>query len=243
MYSDNGGGNISSDSLLLSVAEQLKLPLLHIARLAEVDAIEARVSVEDITRMQVSAEAALRLVDGYLLGLQLAKEQTNLELEPVSLGSTLVDIAHQLDGFARLYGIDLEVHVAGRYVPVMANAAGLKAAFASLGYALIEALPALQTTQTRVALRLAAHRTPHGLVAGLYGRGDVGALSKDLKMAQQLCGEVRQPFTAVSSTSGAGIFVADTIFRAMQSKLRAGRYQKLSGFAATLQPSRQLQFI
>ncbi|HKR82123.1 MAG TPA: hypothetical protein VJR27_03920 [Candidatus Saccharimonadales bacterium] len=236
------GEKQDTDRLLLSIAEQLKLPLLHIARQAELDAAAGQPSVENLLRMQLSAEAALRLVDSYLLGLQLSQQQAQLELEPVSLSSTLVDIAHQLDGFAQLYDIDLELHVAGKYTPVMAHAAGIRAAFLSLGYTFIEALPNLQADRRRLALRLAAHRTPHGLVAGLYS--DATALtSQDLRTAQRLYGTARQPFTQLSATGGAGIFVADAIFRAMASKLRVGRHQKLTGFAATLQPSRQLQLV
>lgn len=233
---------VTADRLLVSIAEQLKMPLLHIARQAELYGSADHITPDKMLRMQLSAEAALRLVDSYLLGLELAKGQTALLLEPVSLSSTLVDIAHQLEGFARLYDVDLELHVAGKYGPVMAHALGLKAAFLSLGYSLIEALPSLQSERRRMSLRLAAHRTPHGLVAGLYGNATT-LNTRDLRMAQQLSGEVRQPFTVLSATGGAGIFVADTIFRAMDSKLRVGRHQKLSGFAVTLQPSKQLQLV
>jgi hypothetical protein len=238
----SGEAQESANRLLLSIAEQLKLPLLHIARQAEFDAARGHATSEDLLRMQLSAEAALRLVDSYLLGLQLSQEQASLELEPVSLSSTLVDIVHQLDGFARLYDIDLELHIAGKYAPVMAHAAGMRAAFLSLGYTFIEALPSLQTDRRRLALRLAAHRTPHGLVAGLYSDA-ADVTGNDLRKAQGLYGAARQPFAGLSSSGGAGIFVADTIFKAMESKLRVGRHQKLTGFAATLQPSRQLQLI
>ncbi len=242
MHGNTGGAQVFADRLLISIVEQLKLPLLHIARQAEFDASQGYTTPADFLRVQLSAEAALRLVDSYLLGLQLSQEQAALTLEPVSLSSTLVDIAHQLDSFARLYDIDLELDIAGKYVPVMAHAAGLKAAFLSLGYALIEALPGLQADRHRMSVRLAAHRTPHGLVAGLYSKSSV-LTSKDLRVAQQLYGTVRQPIVRLSSAGGAGVFVADTIFRAMESKLRVGHHQKLSGFAATLQPSRQLRLV
>lgn len=242
MQGSTQDSHIFADRLLLSIAEQLKLPLLHIARQAELDTQTGHATPDDFLRMQLSAEAALRLVDSYLFGLQLSQEQQGLTLEPVSLGSTLVDIAHQLDGFAHLYDVDLELHIEGKYAPVMAHAAGLRAAFLSLGYSLIEALPSLQTERRRLAVRLAAHRTPHGLVAGLYSE-DVLLTAKELRTGQQLYGAVRQPLTGVSSSSGAGVFVADTIFRAMDSRLRIGRHQKLSGFAATLQPSRQLRLV
>lgn len=242
MHGTGDEAAIFADRLLISVAEQLKLPLVQIAQQAELDAARGFALPDSLLRMQLSAEAALRLVDSYLLGLQLSHEQSALALEPVSLSSMLVETAHQLDDFARLYNVDLELNIAGKYAPVMAHAAGLKAAFLSLGYVFIEALPSLQIARHRLSLRLAAHRTPHGLIAGLYSQDGV-ITSKDLRIAQALYGRARQPFARLSSTSTAGVFVADAIFRAMDARLRVGHHQKLSGLAVTLQPSWQLQLV
>jgi hypothetical protein len=231
-------GRPGATELLLSVAEQLKMPLTNIARLAELAKMDTT-SPLDLNSLSVHAQVALTLVDSYLLGLQLAQEQGSLALEPVSVSSILNDTAHQLQAYAKQHNVMLEVRIAGRYGPVMAHFKGLQAALLSLGYTLVES----QAAQPgRRELVLAAHRTPHGIVAGLYGEHE--ALSApQWRRALELCGRARQPFTALSASSAAGLFVADTIFQAMASRLRVGRHNNQTGLAATLLPSQQLQLV
>jgi len=245
-----------ANELLASVAEQLKVPLAIIARQAELGVLQGRRGLADTPAAQgldaatiaTQADAALMLVDSYLLGLELLRTQTQLELEPVSVSSLLVDAAHDLHGFARQYGVTVDLDMAGRYGPVMSNARGLKAALLSLGFALVEA----QATQASdlsesvgkkpARVLLAAHRTPHGIVAGMYGTNQAVSASA-WRRAQALCGKARQPFAELGAGSAAGLFMADTILRSMESRLRVGRYLHAGGLAATLQPSQQLQLV
>jgi len=228
-----------ANELLVSVAEQLKVPLAIIARHAELGSLIGSDRSLDSAVIATQAEAALVLVDSYLLGLELLRTQTQLELEPVSVASTLVDTAHELFGFARQYGITVELEATGKYGPVMSNPRGLKAALLSLGFVLIEAQAASEDTPRKVTF--AMHRTPHGIVTGMYGTQSVTADA--WHRALVLCGKARQPLTELSSGSSAGLFVADTILRCMDTRLRPGRYLHREGLAATLQPSRQLQLV
>ncbi|HSX31782.1 MAG TPA: hypothetical protein VLF43_00840 [Candidatus Saccharimonadales bacterium] len=229
------------DDLLLSVAEQLKVPLTIIARQAELGVLTDSPGQAGSETIRMQAVAALTLVDSYLLGLELLRSQTELELEPVSVPSLLVDTAHDLDRFARHYNVHIELTTAGKYGPVMSHARGLKAALLSLGFVLVEAQAAGDQRKPR-RLQLATHRTPHGIVTGMYG--DYEALStKHWRTALAMAGKARQPLVSMNSGSGAGLFVADAILRSMQSSLRVGKYQHLPGLAATLQPSKQLQFV
>lgn len=236
------GFDDEAGDLLSAVAEQLKVPLTAIARHAELGRLTGQPDLVDVDVIRTQADAALQLVDSYLLGLQLMREQTQLALEPVSASSTLVDTAHTLERFARHYGVQLEVEVAGKFRPVMAHARGLRAALLSLGFALIEAQAAQDRTKGPRRLTLATHQTPHGIVTGLYGEYE-GLTTEQWRSALKLYGRAPQPLTAVSAGSGAGLFVADAIFRSMSSSLRVGQYQHQNGLAATLQPSRQLQFV
>lgn len=238
-----------ANELLASVAEQLKVPLAIIARQAELSALHGTQNGVahgfDAATISTQADAALMLVDSYLLGLELLRTQTQLELEPVSVSSLLVDTAHDLHGFARQYGVQVELETAGRYGPVMSNARGLKAALLSLGFALVEAqsAQAIEGTARKPArVLLAAHRTPHGIVAGMYGTNQAVSASA-WRRAQALCGKARQPFAELGASSAAGLFVADAILRSMESRLRVGRYLHAGGLAATLQPSQQLQLV
>jgi hypothetical protein len=229
---------VLSEQLLLSVAEQLKLPLLQIARQAELAQLDKKANIHEI---QATADSALRLIDSYLLGMRLSIEnRQELMLEPVSIASVLYDTGQELDALAKFYGVQLELNVAGKFGPVMANRKALQAALTSMGMALIEALPALESPQLR--LQLATHRCRYGIVAGLYS--DTETLTTEaLRQGRQLHGRSRQPLVNITHTSGAGIFVADAILRAMQLHLKVSRHHRLYGLGTVLQPNNQLQFV
>jgi hypothetical protein len=228
---------ILSQQLLLSVAEQIKLPLLQIARAAEMGRLGNKT---DLRQIETTAETALRLLDSYALGVRLSLEQEVLEREPVSVSAVLYDAGQQLEAVAQSYGVELELSIAGRYGPVMANRQGLESALVSLGVALIEALPALESPQLR--LQLATHRCRYGIVAGLYS--DAEQLTADaLRQGRKLYGRARQPLAGLTYTAGAGVFVADSILKAMHLQLQVSRHRRLYGLGAVLQPNHQLQLV
>lgn len=229
---------ILSQQLLLSVAEELKLPLLQIARQAE----QAQLTPDqaNLKTIQASADSALKLLDNYVLGVRLALEPTHLDVESVSVSSVLYDTGQQLDSLAKNYGVDLELGIAGRYGPVLAHRQGLQAALVSLGASLIEALPAQDNSQLK--LYLATHRSRYGIVAGIYA--DTKQItSQALEHSRRLQARSRQPLINFTHTSGAGIFVADTILKAMDLSLITSRHHRLHGLGTVLQPNHQLQLV
>ncbi|HVV25862.1 MAG TPA: hypothetical protein VHC21_02425 [Candidatus Saccharimonadales bacterium] len=237
MGEGSGEQPMLSQELLLSVAEELKLPLLQIARQAEQARLDGRPREPEI---QTTAEAALRLLDHYALAVRLRLEAARLEIEPVSVSSVLYDAGQQLDRYAKNYGVELELHIAGRYGTVMAHRRGLEAALVSLGSALIEALPAQESPQLK--LQLATHRSRYGIVAGLYSQ--TPALTHAaLQRGRRLQRHSRQPLLTLSHTSGAGVFVADAILQAMQLRLRASRHHRLYGLGTVLPPNNQTQLV
>ncbi|HUY85423.1 MAG TPA: hypothetical protein VMU97_02815 [Candidatus Dormibacteraeota bacterium] len=231
---------ILSQQLLLSVAEELKLPLLQIARQAEQAELDGQTSLLTIRTV---ADSALRLLDNYVLAVRLALEPERLAPESISVSSVLYDAGQQLDALAKSYGVTLEMNVAGRFGPVLAHRQGLQAALVSLGAALIEALPAQNgRPASQLKLQLATHRCRYGIVAGLYA--DTKQLSNEaLIQGRQLQHHSRQPLMNLTHTNGAGIFVADTILKAMRLNLRASRHHRLYGLGTVLQPNHQLQLV
>lgn len=230
--------DVPQERLLRALAEQLKLPLLQIARTAEFAQSNPDTNPEHLGDISYTADMALRLIDGYLLSVQM-QSLPNLELEPVSLSAVLQDTAHRLSLLAQQYGCDVELNLAGKYEPVMANREALEAAYTSLGYAFIEALPA---KDARHIVTLAVHRSNQGIVAGVYG--DHPAWGSDVfKRGRALYGQARQALPVLSASSGAGVFIADALFDTMASPLRMARHHKLNGLAATLAPSKQLQLV
>jgi hypothetical protein len=234
--------SILSQQLLMSVAEQIKLPLLQIARQAELGQLTGATHGPQLSQIQTTADSALSLIDNYVLAVRLNLEAhaQALDLEPVSVSSVLYDVGHQLSRYATNYGVNLELHIAGRYGTVMAHRAGLEAALVSLGLSLIEALPAQESPQLK--LQLATHRCRYGVVAGLYTDTE-GLTSDALRQGQRLHGQSRQPLLNLSHTAGAGVFVADSLLRAMNLQLKVSRHHRLYGLGAVLQPNHQLQLV
>lgn len=230
---------VPTDELLRSVAEQLKLPLMNIARKAELAQLLGGIEPMELQSIHTHAVAALRLVDSYMLGLELLSGQGMLDLAPISVSSALTEAAHVLEPFAKQYGVILELEISGKYGPVMGNYEGLKAALVSLGYELIEA----QASHTRSAhLTLAATRNTQGIVAGMYSAYE-NLQAEHWRRAIELCGKAQQPFTTLVAGSGAGIFVADTILQAMDARLRVGHYHKQRGLSTVLRQSPQLELV
>lgn len=230
---------ILTQALLLSVVEQLKLPLMNIARRAEL--ATGRNDLLPARDIQVTADAAMQLLDNYILGVQLATHEAWLEaIEPVTVASVLYSAGQQLLPVGRAYGVEIDLDIEGKYGPVMAHRRGLEAALVSLGYALVEALPAQENPQLR--LQLSAHRCRYGIVAGIYCSTEQ-VTTDALRMGRQLYGRARQPLNTISHTSGAGVFVADAILHAMQSQLSVSRHSNLYGLGAVLPLNPQLQLV
>lgn len=227
-FSDN-------ERLLTALAEQLKLPLIQIARSAELGRIHNLDKQADI---EAIADAALKLVDGYTLVKQLMRDQVALELEPVSISSLLHETIYRLEPLAKQYGCTLDLRLSGKYGPVMAHKASLEIALTNLTQTFIEA----GSQKEDNSVILAAHRSRSGLVAGIFG--DHHELTTDMfRRAKLLYGRARQPLPAMNANNGAGIFLADTLLQAMSVQLKIAKHNKLTGLAATFVPSRQLQLI
>lgn len=230
----------ANERLLQALAESMKQPLLQIARKAELANLAGRPK-QHIGAIEQTADSALQLLDSYLLSLRLHEQHRELYLEPVSVAAVLSNAAHVLERMAKQYQCKLELHMSGRYEPVLANKAGLEAALTSLGYVFIEA-QTINKNGNKPIIRLAAHRGKQGIVAGMFS--DSEGLGTDMfRKAHQLYGSSRQSLPQLSAGAGAGVFIAESLFDSMSARLRVARHQKLMGLAATLAPSRQLSMI
>jgi len=235
MFVQEQGDFSEEERLLVAIAEQLKFPLLQIARSAE---LGRQHNIDQHANIEAIAEASLKLVDGYILANQLSRQQLTLELEPVSISSVLHDTAHNMYQLAKQYDCELQMHLAGKYGPVMAHKPSLEIALTNLTHAFIEA----SAKKEKAIVLLAAHRSRNGIVTGIFG--DHSDLTTDMyRRAKHLYGRARQPLPTVSATNGAGIYLADSLLQAMSSRLNVAHHHKLTGLAATFLPSRQLQLI
>lgn len=228
------------DRLFLGVAEQLSRPLLTLSRLSELAATDDPSQSPAYWQMvQGIADSSLRLVESYSLSLRVSGKLTPLSLEPVTISALLYDTAESLASYASQYGVSLELDTGPRVQPVMADRGVLKSAFESLGQVFITAQA---ESDEKMPVRLSAHRSRYGVVAGLYcGSAQLG--TESLRRARQVHGKARQPLQQLVSGPAAGVFVADSLLQTLESRLHVARYHNMTGLAATLQPSRQLQLV
>lgn len=229
----------SQEQLFLGMAEQLSRPFLQLVRLAELANGEVAQPSAYWHSVQAIAGSSLQLVESYALSLRVQGKLTPLELEPLTMSSLLYDTAQALSPYAGQYGVKLELDTGPRLSTVLGDRKVLQAALTSLGQVFVLAGAESDMPQP---VRLAAHSSRYGVVAGLYGpQQSLGADS--LRRAHILQGKARQPLGRLVSGPAAGVFVANSLLHTLQVHLHVARYHKLSGLAATLSPSRQLQLV
>lgn len=228
------------EELFLALAEQLAHPLLQVTRLAELArSAEPEAQAEYWQLAEAIAGSSLQLTESYALSLRLHGQVTPLELEPVTVSSLLYDTAQRLSPYAKQYGVTLELDSGPRLQPILTDRTVLGAAMTSLGQVFVRSQA---EAEEPAAVRLSAHRSRYGVVAGLYGASQqIGADS--LRRARALQGQARQPLQQLVSGPAAGVFVADSLLEALSARLHVAKYHKLTGLAATLTPSQQLQLV
>lgn len=193
----------------------------------------------DSTQLEVTADAALRLLDSYVLSTQAMLSQRQLILEPVSVTATLYDASQYLYKLGRLYNCELELNASSKLGLAMAHPEGLQAAITSLGYSFIQAIAGDGKPEK---LQLIARTDKEGVRIGvLTESAQLGGSM--LRQARSLYGQVRQPLAEFTHNTAAGIFVADSLFDQMSTQLRVVRGRKTSGLVATLLPSQQLALL
>jgi hypothetical protein len=218
--------------------EQLKVPLLHIARQSENAIYGNTVNFSDINSV---AEMSVKMIDSYLL-TKGQNSQISLELEPVSISSVLNSAANNIHNLAKLYDCNVELHIRGKYVPVMSSRVKLEAAFTMLGYSFIEANVANRVKKQKGRVILSGYKSSKGLSAGIFSP-EIIVSQESFTKAQETFGSSKQTMPEISHSTGAGIFIANTILNDLATKLRVAHFNKISGMAITLMPSQQLSLV
>lgn len=220
--------------LLAVLAEELRLPLLQINHSSQLGRMTDDVS--QFTDIESVSKAGLRLIDSYLLTLKVLRGQQALPLAPVSLRAVMSDVAMSLQELSSLYGCDLQVKVPKRSSLVMSNKEGLYMALLGLGHTLITQSQAVKKN----CVIFEAHAFKQKVVAGVSTDSQIDRSS--LKTSRRLFGNVKQPIKSMHG-SGAGVFIADTLFRAMDAGLSQTSQRGRSGIYAALIPSTQLTLL
>lgn len=99
-------------NLLLMMGEEVKQSLIAIAQLAEIN------TGSDTGEIQVFARKALKTIDNIELFQRLNSGQTSLVFEPVHVGSTMQDVAVNMQPLMRVAGCKTELHIQHGLSPV-----------------------------------------------------------------------------------------------------------------------------
>jgi hypothetical protein len=214
------------DQLLINIVEHLKLPLLNISLKSE------NAHLTDIKNL---ADNSIRLIDGYVLGLNIAQHQ--LDFEPVSISEILSDAAHSLNKTAKLYNCDLSLRIEGKFVPVMGSKLEMESALTLIGQTIIES-----NTKINSEVFISAYRSGNKIVAGVFSP-DLKITNESLRRAIISAGKVRQGLPEFSHNPVAGIYAADLLLSRLASRLQVFHHNNLAGLAGNFVPSQQLKLI
>ncbi len=215
----------------------MKTPFLRILSQAQLGRITQEV---DLNYIETNADAALKMLDSFIMSTQIYNGQEQLALQPVSVAATMHDTTQYLYRLAQLQGCELEVRAPRSVGLAMANPLALQAALTGLCYSFIHALG--KKTSKRQTIIFTAKLTRDGVQAGVFSP-QLEMPAEVLHQARRLKGNARQPMPTVMHGSGAGILVADTLFEAMNATLKTARYRSAGGLVATLVPSHQLALL
>lgn len=222
----------TTDELLTALAEQLKMPLLQIARLVETG------NQAVLPHVSVISEHALRLVDAYVQARTLL--QTDLLLEPVVTSAVLYDVAHELQPFARHHDVTIELDQKGVLAPVLAHRASLKTLLTLVATNLIEASSEMQDTPKRLVL--GTHRSAKGTVIGAFSE-NAELSQRALRLTKELDADNARALSALGMSGAAALAIAEQLSEGMAASLKSYRHRNLAGIGSLLLPSRQLQLV
>jgi hypothetical protein len=226
------GQGDQSDQLFTALAEQLKVPLLQIARLSELSQEAA------LPHISIISEHALMLVDAYV---QLrSQDQAKLLLEPINTSAVLYDVASALQSFAKQSDFTLELDYQGKGTPIMAHRDSLRTMLTLLGASLIEANVDEEDLPRHIIL--GTHRSAQGIVVGAFS-SHVALSQRALQLTRELHGRAAQAVPSLGLAGGAGLAIADQLSEQMLAPLRAYRHRGLTGIGSLLVPSRQLELV
>lgn len=225
----------SPDQLLGSLVNELKSPLILIARQAESEKTGANKT--EFEAIQKAAEKSLQLIDSYLLMAQSEYGQRALRLEPVGVGSVIYEVAKDLAPYAKAREVDFAVDVKDSHV--MANRQGLKAVIMCLSELFIEQNS--ESTDKRCKVRIETRREHENITVSVLS-SELEITNKDLELARRMQGNSHMA-NGKMPDSGIRLAIADVLTNSLGSHLQVRQINGLKGLNFELAGSKQLQLI
>jgi K+-sensing histidine kinase KdpD len=222
MALDQTNSRFDEDNLVFMMGEELKKPLTAIQALAE--------SNSESQTIRLEARRALRTIDNVLLYQQLAADQLSMQFSPVHIGSTLTNVARDLQPLSIERGCETEVFIQSGIATVDSDPRVLKSGIESLWQAV------LGMTERPSPLVWKVYRAPQGIrIAVINNSVDLSKvhLSKINKTKS------KQPFAGIAGP-GTDLVAARGIFDLLGSNISKIHKEGQHGLAVTLPISKQL---
>jgi hypothetical protein len=218
---------VTEHKLVFMMGEELKKPLTAIKLLAE--------NSSDSHAIGLEARRALRTIDNLLIYQQLSSNQTKLELEPIHIGSTLTDVAHDLKSLSTEFGCETEVFIQSGISTVDVDGSVLRSGIESLWQAV------LGMTERPSPLSWHVYRTSQGIrIAVVNNSLDLSKVN--LGKSGMNAGKSRQPYAGIAGPA-TDLVTARGLFNLVGSRVSKVNRQGQQGLAVTLRPSAQLMLV
>jgi hypothetical protein len=166
---------------------------------------------------------------------QFSSEQISLALEPVHVGSTITDVAHELRPLSIEFGCETEVFIQSGMATVDVDRSLLKSGLESLWQAV------LGMTERPSPLSWHVYRTSQGIrIAVVNSSLDLSRVS--LSRSGVHAGKTKQPFMGIAGPA-TDLVTARGLFDIIGCSLSKVTKDGQQGLAVTLRPSAQLALV
>lgn len=205
----------NEDYITEQMVDQLRLPLTQIRQLLE------RGDPASLQSAAIISAQSLRALDAYVL----TRQPNVLRFEPISVGSMLYDVAHELSPLAKQYGRHIQLDNRARFGSLLTDRQYLHQLLGLVGEIVIK-MPHAKDNSTDIIL--GTHSSQRGVVAGAF----LGSGSPQIKSTIH---------NFVSWQQQASVEVAGLLAERLKTVLRAYRHYTMPGIGVRLEPSKQLR--
>lgn len=217
-----------NDSLLDSIVEQLRSPLLTIKLMVEAG---------ETNQLDSITSSSIQLLDDISYVRELMRSSCRLDLSPVNIAVLSDDIAHALTPLARAKNICIEPRLTGNR-PILAHRFTLLRAYENM----VKGILSMSTGEKDSTVVLSTSSMKNEVRFGVYS-SDVNLTARDLGQMRKLFGASRRPASLVSTSPVTELYIADKLLSILGLKLRTAISSRQHGFATLLSPSSQLELL
>lgn len=217
-----------NNSLLDSIVEQLRTPLLTIKLMVEAG---------DTSQLGLITSSSIQLLDDIAYVRELTKGNPSLDLSPINIAVLSDDIAHALTPFASARNVAIQpVSLCNR--PVLAHRYTLLRAYENM----VKGILSMSRGEKASTVVLSTSNQNGGVRFGVYS-SEVNLSARDLSQMRKLFGASRRPASLVTTSPVTELYIADKLLSILGLRLRTAISARQHGFATSLTPSSQLTFL